>query len=693
MRPTILQPLFAEVRTLPGIGPRLAQLVAKLAGERVWHLLEHLPSGVIDRSRRVQVADAPDGRIATLTVTVDHHEPAPDRRRPYRVRCHDDSGPLDLVYFHANATYLERLLPPGAVRLVSGKLEHWQDRAQISHPDHVVPPEEADSLPLIEPVYPLTTGLTPKVLLKAMSGAVERIPVLPEWQAPGLPEREGWPVWDVALRRCHAPEGEGDLDLQTPWRRRLAYDELLSNQLALLLVRARTRRSKGRPTRGDGRLRDRAEAALPYRLTGDQRKALAEIAGDMASDRRMLRLLQGDVGSGKTVVAALAMLAAVEEGGQAALVAPTEILARQHLESLREIAEPLGIEVVGLTGRDKGKARTALLEALSSGRAGLVVGTHALFQEEVGFADLRLAVIDEQHRFGVHQRMLISEKGRGVDLLVMTATPIPRTLLLSAYGDLDSSRLMEKPPGRQPIVTIAKPQDRMEEVLEGIARQLAEGARAYWVCPLVEEDETSDLTAAEARATALSERFPGQVGLVHGRMTPKDKDRAVADFADGRTQILVATTVIEVGIHVPDATLMVIEHAERFGLAQLHQLRGRVGRGRERSVCLLLYRAPLGETARQRIKTMRETDDGFVIAEADLKLRGGGEVLGTRQSGLPEFRFADLAVHNDLLPVAHDDARLVLEQDPELTGSRGEALRTLLYLFERDAAIRFLRSG
>ncbi len=694
MRPQILYPLFADVDQLPGIGPKSARLVERLAGPRVIDLLWHLPSSIVDRRFAPKIAAAPAGRVATLTVHVDGHIAPASRRAPYRVRCSDSSGGIDIVFFHANPDWLTQTLPVGATRVVSGRVEQFQGAPQMAHPDRIGAQDEFAEIATVEPVYPMTGGLPHKTLGKALAAALERMPELPEWQDPAWRERQGWPAWHAALAAAHAPGDEAALSPLSPHRARLAYDELLANQLALALVRASMRRLPGRSFRGDGRLSAKVEAALPFALTGSQRHAIAEITGDMASDTRMLRLLQGDVGSGKTVVALMAMLTAVEAGSQAAFLAPTEILARQHLETIAPLAEAAGVRVGALTGRDKGKARTAMLEELSSGALSIIVGTHALIQEDVTFRDLGLAVIDEQHRFGVHQRLQLSAKGGGaVDVLVMTATSIPRTLSLTAYGDMEVSRLLDKPPGRKPVDTRALPADRIEDVVSAVARKIGQGAKVYWVCPLVEESESVDLAAATDRYTALKGRFGERVGLVHGRLKAAEKDAAMAAFAGDGIDVLVATTVIEVGVNVPTATVMVVEHAERFGLAQLHQLRGRIGRSDTDSTCLLLYSPPLGETARARIKTLRETDDGFRIAEEDLRLRGAGEVLGTKQSGLPVFRVADLAVHGELLAAARDDARLILERDPELKGDRGEALRVLLYLFERDAAVRLLRSG
>ncbi|MDP6567761.1 MAG: ATP-dependent DNA helicase RecG [Alphaproteobacteria bacterium] len=693
MRPEILFPLFKPVTTLKGIGPRSGKLIEKLAGGRIVDLCWHLPTGLIDRRFRPSVAAAPDGAVATLTVSVDEHLPAPNRRLPYRVMCSDDSGSLSLVFFNPRRDYLNEVLPIGAERVVSGRISHYGREIQMSHPDHIVAPEEIDSLPLVEPVYPLTTGLTPRPLLRAIREALAMAPGLPEWQDAAWLKKNHWRPWHEALAAAHQPAEQAVLEADDADRRRLAFDELLANQLALAMVRAHTRRLSGRATKGDGRLSGAIGKTLPYRLTQGQETVLAEIRADMAEPQRMLRLLQGDVGSGKTIVALLAMLAAVENGAQAAFMVPTEILARQHFETLTALCAEAGVRLQILTGRSKGKPRQEILRALQAGEIDIVIGTHALFQDDVEFADLALTVIDEQHRFGVHQRLTLGDKGRAADVLVMTATPIPRTLTLTVYGDMDISLLHGKPPGRLAVDTRAMPLSRLEEVIAGLQRAVAGGASAFWVCPLVEESEKADVAAAEARHDALGKLFGDQVGLVHGRMKAAEKDQVMEAFAAGRLKVLVATTVIEVGVDVPDATIMTIEHAERFGLAQLHQLRGRVGRGGQQSSCLLLYAEPLGETARARIAIMRETDDGFRIAEEDLRLRGTGELLGTRQSGFPTFRLADVAAHQDLMEAARDDARLIMERDPELNGERGQALRVLLYLFERDAAVKFLRSG
>ena len=701
MRPSDLDPLFASVSSLKGIGPRLEKTLARLTGRdgrdgaRIIDLLLHVPHGLIDRTRMPMIGDLPSEGIVTVRATVGRHVPPPphNRRVPWRVEVFDDTGMLTLVFFHAWPDHIRKLLPEGEERFISGRIEWFGGRPQIAHPDHVVPAEDFAALPKLEPVYPLTAGISNRLLGKAVRQALDRLPDLPEWLDPEHVRQRGWPTFAEALRRLHAPREPEDLEPASAVRQRLAYDELLSNQLALALVRRHMRAVSGRALAAPGRLRRRILDALPFSLTESQERAVEEIVADMARPERMLRLLQGDVGSGKTVVALLAMATAAETGAQAALMAPSDILARQHFATIAPLAEAAGLKCVLLTGRDKGRNREEILEAIGSGAADLAVGTHALFQEKVAFRDLALAVVDEQHRFGVHQRLALQSKGRHVDLLVMTATPIPRTLALTLYGDMDVTRLTGKPAGRQPVKTSVMPMERLNEVVAHLRAAVERGARAYWICPLVEESDRADIASAEERYAALMEALPGRVGLVHGRMKGEARDAVMADFREGRISVLVATTVVEVGVDVPEATIMIIEDAHRFGLAQLHQLRGRVGRGDRPSACLLLYREPLTETAKERLRIMRETEDGFIIAEADLKLRGAGELLGARQSGMPRFRMADLALHGELLATARDDAELVVNRDPDLATPRGEALRRLLHLFERHEAIRLLAAG
>jgi len=702
MRPSLLDPLFSPITALSGVGPKVAALIEKIVpsditdrAARVGDLLFTLPHSIIDRRNRPGIAIAPAGAIVTLEVRIDRHQPPPrgNRSVPYRVFAHDDTGEITLTFFHAHAAYLEKAMPEGELIVVSGRMEWFNGRPSMVHPDHIARAGDTDALPLVEPVYPLTAGLSSKVLRRAITSSLERLPMLPEWQDAGILRSQTFPPFDQALRRIHNPADPVDVSPESAAWRRLGYDELLAGQIALALFRSRVRRIAGRALAGDGRIVSRLRAALPYSLTDSQDLALKEINADLAEPDRMLRLLQGDVGSGKTVVALLALAHAVEAGGQGALMAPTEILARQHLATIAPLADRVGLRVAILTGREKGRDRNETLAGMADGSIDIAIGTHALFQDGVTFKSLALAVVDEQHRFGVHQRLAMTAKGDAPDMLVMTATPIPRTLVLTAFGDMDVSRLREKPAGRQPIRTVAMPAERLDELVNRMREAVANGEKIYWICPLVEESDEIKLMSAEDRHKSLLPVFGKQVGLVHGRMKGAEKDEAMRAFKAGETRVLVATTVIEVGVDVPDATIMVIEHAERFGLAQLHQLRGRVGRGAKPSSCVLLYKDPLGETAKRRLAVMRETEDGFVIAEEDLKLRGEGELLGTRQSGTPGFQVARIEFHSDLLEIARDDARALLSADPELQSDRGQAIRALLYLFGRDDAVRLLRAG
>ncbi len=686
MRPDQLNPLFTEVDHLEGVGPKLRKPLEKLGLTRVRDLDYHLPDRFVQRRSVADLDEAGEGEQIVVALTPLEHRAPRNNRGPYRVLAQDAKGNvLALTYFGRASYTAKKTLPVGEMRWVAGRLDRYGDMLQIVHPDHVADTGSGLMGHLVEPVYSLAEGLTQPKVVDLVAQALARTPELPEWIDPGVLDRNKWPVWRDALVLAHKDENKEARD-------RLAYDELLANSLALMLVKADNRRRKGQPLAGDGRLRDKL--ALPFPLTGAQRRSIDEIAGDLAQEAPMLRLLQGDVGSGKTVVALEAMLIAVEARAQAAMLAPTEILARQHYETLRRMTAPTGASIALLTGRDKGKARESILMGLLDGSIDVIVGTHAIFQEAVQYRNLGLVVIDEQHRFGVSQRLLLTQKGRRTPhTLSMTATPIPRTLTLAQYGEMDVSRLDEMPPGRQAIDTVVVAQDRLPEVVDRLSKQVEAGAQAYWVCPMVRELESEDIAAAEARYASLRERFGDDVVLVHGQLRPEQKDAAMERFASGAAKLLVATTVIEVGVDVPNATLMVIEQAERFGLAQLHQLRGRVGRGEKKSVCLLLRGDMLSETGKQRLALMRETQDGFRLAEEDLKLRGGGELLGTRQSGDTPFTVADLEQIQRLLPVAHDDARLLVERDGGLTGARGEAARLLLYLFERDWGVQLLRGG
>lgn len=693
-RPELLFPLFADVTKLDGVGPKTAQHLEQIDVAKPRDLLFLLPYSGIDRGLKISVNEAELPGVVTVQVLVGAHRAPRNRGGAYRITVQDALTSFQLVFFHARGDYLKKILPEGARRVVSGKVEVFDNVAQMVHPEYVVAPDEAEEIPAFEPVYPLTHGVTQKTMVKAVRSALDRAPEMAEWIDPSQKDKAKWPNWREAMELVHRPEALEQVSPNHPARERLAYDEFLAHQLTLALARSQLQRAKGVMSEQTGVLQAKVRAALPYSPTGAQERAIEAIARDMATDQRMNRLLQGDVGAGKTLVAFMALLVAVEAGGQGVMMAPTEILARQHMAGLQPLAESAGVVVEVLTGRDKGKERRAKLEALARGDIHILVGTHAVFQEDVHFADLRLAIIDEQHRFGVRQRLELGKKGEGADVLVMTATPIPRSLALAQYGDMDVSVLDEKPPGRQPIATALVSTERLDEVVEKLRKAVAEGKQAYWVCPLVEESERVDYTAADARFKALRSALgEGVCGLVHGQMAPEEKDAAMAAFQAGDTQVLVATTVIEVGVDVPNATIMVIERAEAFGLAQLHQLRGRVGRGSQASTCLLMYQAPLTEGGEKRLKTLRESEDGFVIAETDLAMRGAGDLIGTAQSGLPRFRIADVETQASLMAVAQTDARKLLHDDPTLESDRGQAARVLLWLMEQDQAIRLISVG
>jgi ATP-dependent DNA helicase RecG len=700
--PASEEAIYAALTSLPGLGPRGEELVAKLLAKpmtppRVIDLLWHLPSGYLDRRPLPSIASAVPGTVATLKVTPVKYNAPPkgSQRAPMRTVCEDDSATLDVVFFHGDRNAVKRLLPLHEPRIVSGRVETYGTRLQMAHPDYIVPVDDAAKVPPVEPIYPLTLGLTQKAVYRMMGAALARLPEFGEWLDASLVEAEGWPTFARALHLLHRPATPADVALWPKAKERLGFDEVFSSQLAIALVRRGYRQLAGRSLVGDGQIARKMRAALPYSLTRSQETALAEIQSDMASSRRMLRLLQGDVGAGKTVVAALAMAAAVEAGAQTAIMAPTDVLARQHLETLTPLCEAAGVNLGYLSGREQGRARAALLEKLGAGEIRMIAGTHALFQPDVAFADLGLAIVDEQHRFGVAQRLALQEKARkgDADILVMTATPIPRTLLLSLHGDLDVSKLTEKPAGRKPVSTRAIPQDRLEDVVQGLQRALKEGAQIYWVCPAVESETTREMTSAEERAAYLRQFFGERVGLVHGKLSGTEKDAAIAAFSARDTSILVATTVIEVGVNVPNATVMIIENAEMFGLAQLHQLRGRVGRGSAQSSCVLLYKAPLSETAKSRLDILRQVEDGFLIAEEDLRLRGGGEVLGARQSGDPGFRLAPWPGAAPSIERAADLSKYILGRDANLKSAQGLAVRKCLALFERGDAMRLLQAG
>jgi ATP-dependent DNA helicase RecG len=700
-RVSSLDPLFRSLQSIKGVGPQLGALLNRFFSPGdgqdavALDLLMHMPTGIIDRRRMEGVAGTFVGHTATLKLHIDRHLPPPRGKvsQPHRVLAHDETGDIHLVYFRAQGGWVERLLPVGEERYVSGTIGIFQGIKQITHPDYVVEVDKLASMPLVEPVYPLTHGLSSRVLSKLVREVVGTLPALPEWIGAERLAQFRWPGFDAAMRSVHMPAEPAEGELWGLARMRLAYDEYLAGQLALLIVRSTLVSARGISRTFTGEVTARVEAALPFALTEGQQLAVADIRRDLAAPNRMSRLLQGDVGAGKTVVALMAMAAVAESGAQSALMSPTELLAAQHFRTLQPLAEKAGLGIALLTGKQSAAERRAILGGIASGATTIVVGTHALFQSGVVFHDLGLTVVDEQHRFGVAQRLALSDKGKHADLLVMTATPIPRTLVLTHFGDMAVSVLREKPRGRQPIDTAVLSINEYPRVIARLRARIAEGAQVFWVTPLVEESETLDVVAAEDRFAELKKMFGDQVALVHGRMSGAAKQEVMDRFQRNETKILVATTVIEVGVDVPNASIMIVEHAERFGLAQLHQLRGRVGRGSQRSACLLLYKEPVSETARARLETIKSTEDGFEIAERDLELRGHGDVLGTRQSGMPGYRLAVPDVHRHLLEWAHGDAEDALRRNPGLAGPEGDALRTLLYLFRKDLALPLIRAG
>ncbi|EJF77065.1 ATP-dependent DNA helicase recG [Candidatus Bartonella washoeensis] len=702
MRPSLISPLFNSIHTISGISPKVCTLLSKVLNVHsiqrdptLIDLLRLMPHSVIDRRMRPDIAFAPKGVTVTLEIIIDQHQPPPTGRNrlPYRVIAHDQTGIINLVFFHAQPSWLKKQLQKGKKVIVSGKVERFNGQLSMIHPDHIAPSEQLNQIPLIEPIYPSTAGLSVKTLRHAIKNSLEHIPLLPEWIEESVKKQQNFSSFSVALHRIHSPIDPDDLSLQSTARRRLAYDELLACQLALGLVRLKTKSLVGTSRPSNGTYTAKLLKALPFQLTKGQSEAIKDIEKDLASPEPMLRLLQGDVGAGKTVVALMASAQIAENSGQSALMAPTEVLARQHFATIAPLAEKIGLQAALLTGREKGKLRTNILNDILSGKISIIIGTHALIQQSVTYNNLALAIIDEQHRFGVHQRLALTAKGYKPDMLVMTATPIPRTLVLTAFGDMDVSKITEKPIGRQPITTATIPLKRINELIERITSALEKGEKLYWICPLVEESTTLELTSIESRFAILHQRFGSCVGMIHGKMSTDEKEATMASFKCGDIRILVATTVIEVGVDIPDASIIVIEHAEHFGLSQLHQLRGRVGRGEKKSSCILLYKDPLTKMAAERLNIIRNTEDGFKIAEEDWRLRGEGELLGTRQSGMPEFHIANLAAHSDLLLMARRDARLFLQRDANLSSERGQALRLLLYLFERDDATRLLRAG
>ncbi len=692
MRPDILFPLFKDITSISGVGSKFAKLLHNIEIDKVVDLLWHLPHAFINRKLSPSLLAARVGEIGTFEVTVIEHIPPKIKSKPYRVLCQDRyENQLILCFFKTYGDFLSKQLPLNTKRFVSGKLEKFNNMWQINHPDYIS--TNLNNIPEIEPIYGLTAGISNKFIGSLIQSALYKLPVFPEWQNQQFIKQRNFPSFNQAMLAIHNPHTFADIQFSSTARDRLAYDELLANQLALAIVRQKIKKQTGRKIAGNGLLRRKILDTLPFQLTAAQEKVLKEIFADQASESRMLRLLQGDVGSGKTIVALLTMLNAVECGYQASIMAPTEILAKQHMETIAPLCENIGIKAELLTGRVKGKKRTQIINDLTEGKIDILIGTHALFVEDVTFKDLACVIIDEQHRFGVHQRLNLSAKGNLADILVMTATPIPRSLILTAFGDMEYSKIDQLPAGRKPVDTRVMPLTKIDEIIPALKNKLDKGARAYWVCPLVEESEKIDLAAAEKRFEILQKIFGSKVGLIHGKMKEKQKDEIMEQFKSGSINLLVATTVIEVGVNVPEATIMIVEHAERFGLAQLHQLRGRVKRGIEAATCLLLYNFPTSQTAISRLQIMKETEDGFLIAEEDLKLRGGGEILGTKQSGFANFKLADMSLHQGLLLTACQEAKMIINQDPDLSSPHGQALRILLYLFERDDAVKTYLAG
>lgn len=706
MRAEILNSLFADVETVPGVGKSLKSLLDNLGIRKVLDLVFHKPTGFIDRTYSPKLNEVREGETITVTVHVDKHMPPPSGakyfargRIPYKVSCHNDSGVLNLVFFNVKGDYLTKSLPVGEQRVISGKAEFFSGNLNITHPDYIVPVDKIGSVKKLDPTYALTAGITQKRISKMISSSLEKLPDLKEWISYEYLKENKWSGWKESLVSLHNPISENNIDPVGRVIRRLSYDEFLASQLSLAITRSKIHKTNSVKIEGDNFLNNKLSKILPYKLTNDQKKVISEISADMKSGERMLRLLQGDVGSGKTIVALISMLKVVECGKQAALMAPTEILSNQHYNTIKKFADEIGVRVAVVTGKTangvKGeKAKREVLEKIRRGEINIVIGTHALFQEGMNFKDLALAVIDEQHRFGVAERLELASKGKDIHILLMSATPIPRTLTLTYYGDMDVSLIKEKPVGREPIDTRAVPSSRFNEIIDALKRAINDGNKVYWICPLVEVSEKIDLAAVESRYEEFKKIFGEEkVGLVHGRMKPDIRQTAMQEFAYGEKKILVATTVIEVGVDVKDATIMVIEHSERFGLSQLHQLRGRVGRGNKKSSCILLYTEPLGAIAKERLKTIRETEDGFKISEEDLRLRGGGEIMGTKQSGFPEFKIADISLNSDLLIDAREHAKEILENDPELSSERGQAIKNLLYIFEYDKQIAYIKAG
>ena len=685
MRPKILYKLFSNIISLKGIGPKNARVIERLCGKYVIDLLFHKPSTYIDRRNSPKIVDLEEGKIATIIVTINSHSPSFNKRMPYRINCTDDTGAISIVYFNLRGPYLKKIFPVGRQKVISGKFEKFNENFQITHPQHVVDLENLDNVKKIECIYPLTAGLTSKTIQKSINSALINLDPLPEWIPDDKIKGNNWPNWNEAIKKIHNPVNTSD-SVNSLFLERLVFDELLAQQLTIRLIKNKISHTQGVPIKRNNKLIKRLEENLDFSLTNDQLKTIDEISSDQSKPNKMLRLLQGDVGSGKTIVALFAMMQCLENEKRSILMAPTEILAEQHFNTIAKIIDSMDLTCSLITSSTKESHNF---------KADILIGTHALFQEKVSFDNIGLVVIDEQHKFGVHQRILLNEKaGNECDVLLMTATPIPRTLELAAYGDTDISKIMEKPKNRKEINTKSINISKVEDLKESLNKIISKGEKIYWVCPLVDESEKLQLQSVNERLKDLRSYYSDySVEIVHGQMQQEDKNSVMQKFKSGKVNILVATSVIEVGIDDPDATVIIIENAERFGLSQLHQLRGRVGRGEKTSTCILLFNGPLTENAKRRIKIMKETNDGFKIAEEDLDIRGAGEILGSKQSGVPNFKLSNLDKHKHLLEEARETAIKTIKDDPQLKSPLGKAQRVLLHLFRNDVAIDYLKTG
>ena len=667
------------VTAMKGVGPRNAERLEKIGISSVQDVLFHLPSRYQDRTRVLAIGTLRPGDQAVIEAKVELADIKFGRRRSLLVRVADGTGSLTLRFFHFSGAQKASLVRGVKLRCF-GEVRSGPSSLEMIHPEYqrIDAEQESEVEESLTPIYPTTEGMHQLSWRGMTDQALQLLEQetngLHEWLPQELLSKMQLTELGAAVRFLHRPPPDADQDLlltgKHPAQKRLAFEELLAHQLGLRKLRSQLRKTKAPLLQGSGQLVQTLLQQLPFQLTSAQQRVTQEISNDINQPHPMMRLIQGDVGSGKTVVAALAALQAVEAGFQVAIMAPTELLAEQHMLNLHGWLQPLNVEVAWLTSRHKGKSRQETLATIADGTAQVIVGTHALFQDDVSYNRLGLVIIDEQHRFGVHQRMALRDKGAGGQLvphqLIMTATPIPRTLAMTAYADLDLSIIDELPPGRKPVTTVVLPNSRRSEVVQRVESACQEGRQAYWVCTLIEESEALQCQAAEDSAAELEQALPDlKVGLVHGRLKAADKESIMANFKQGKLDLLVATTVIEVGVDVPNASLMVIENPERLGLAQLHQLRGRIGRGSAESHCVLMYHSPISENARERLGIMRETNDGFVIAQKDLELRGPGEVLGTRQTGEMQFRIADVMRDQPLLPQVQQAAELILQNYPE----------------------------